>query len=107
MYAAATFGKIVHYVMPVAVVADWLVDPPRRRLGLRDAALWLIVPLAYVVYTLIRGALVHWYPYPFLNVDVLGAATVGAYVAAIFVFTVLFAALVLVTGNALQARRRG
>jgi hypothetical protein len=38
-------------------------------------------------------------------VDAIGSATVGVYVAAIFVFTVMFAALVLVTGNALQARR--
>jgi hypothetical protein len=96
---------IVHYVMPVAVVADWIIDPPHRRLTLRDAGFWLIIPLAYVIYTLVRGSIVHWYPYPFLNVDAIGSATVGVYVAAIFVFTVMFAALVLVTGNALQARR--
>lgn len=98
---------IVHYLMPIAVVADWIIDPPHQRLTIRDAGLWLIIPLTYVVYTLIRGSIVHWYPYPFLNVDAIGIATVGLYVAAIFVLTVIFAALVLVLGNALQTRRTG
>ena len=33
----------------------------------RAALDWLIVPLAYFAYSLLRGAAVHWYPYPFLN----------------------------------------
>ena len=26
-------------------------------------------PIAWIAYTFIRGAVVHWYPYPFLDVD--------------------------------------
>jgi hypothetical protein len=32
----------------------------------------LIAPLAYGVYTLARGPLVDWYPYPFIDVSKLG-----------------------------------
>jgi hypothetical protein len=58
---------VVHYVMPVAVVLDWLILPPRSQLGERHIGYVLIYPLAYLVYTLIRGAATGWYPYPFLN----------------------------------------
>lgn len=85
---------VVHYVMPTVVVIDWVVDPPTTRLDARDAALWLAFPLAYVTYTLARGAIVHWYPYPFLDVDARGYPIVGAYVASIFVFTLVLAAVV-------------
>jgi hypothetical protein len=59
---------IVHKLMPVVVVVDWLVDPPRHRLSLGAALSWLSFPLAWFVYTLVRGASVDWYPYPFVDV---------------------------------------
>jgi hypothetical protein len=58
---------VTHIVMPIAVVADWLYRPPRNRLGVQHMLLWLIFPLLYLGYTLVRGAVVHWYPYPFLD----------------------------------------
>ena len=59
----------VHKLMPVVLVADWLhrpaAAPPVVPIGLA----WLLYPLAYLVYTLIRGTEVDWYPYPFLDVS--------------------------------------
>ena len=58
---------LLHYVMPVVVVAGWLRRPVRTQ---RGATGWLPVlafPLAYVAYVLVRGAMVGWYPYPFLD----------------------------------------
>lgn len=59
----------VHKLMPVVLVADWLLEPPRHRLGVRAGTAWLLYPLAYLVYTLVRGRRVDWYPYPFLDVS--------------------------------------
>ena len=58
---------VVHQLMPVVVVLDWAIDPPRVLLSLRQALLWLSFPLLYVAYTLIRGPLAHWYPYFFID----------------------------------------
>jgi hypothetical protein len=58
---------VLHYLMPVAVVADWLLAPPVRRIAFPQGLLWLAFPLVYVVYSLIRGHSAHWYPYPFLD----------------------------------------
>jgi hypothetical protein len=50
-------------------VIDWFLDPPRQRLGLKVAILWLAYPLLWFAYTLARGSVVHWYPYPFVDVS--------------------------------------
>lgn len=82
---------VVHKLMPVVLVVDWLVDPPRHRLPWWTALAWLAYPAAWLGYTLIRGELVDWYPYPFVDVSELGydgvlgrslALTVGIAVAA-------------------------
>jgi hypothetical protein len=60
---------VVHYLIPVVLVVDWFLDPPRHRLGLRIALTWLAYPLAWFVYTLVRGSSTDWYPYPFVDVS--------------------------------------
>jgi len=63
---------VVHKLMPVVLVVDWLVDRPRHRLPWWTVLAWLAYPLAWLVYTLVRGASVDWYPYPFVDVSELG-----------------------------------
>jgi FAR-17a/AIG1-like protein len=58
---------VLHYVMPVVMVADWLTLPPKTRLTPRQIVLLLIYPAVYLAYILIRGRIVGLYPYPFLN----------------------------------------
>jgi hypothetical protein len=59
---------VVHYLIPVVLVVDWFLDPPRHRLGLRIALAWLAYPLAWFAYTIVRGSSTAWYPYPFVDV---------------------------------------
>jgi cell division protein FtsW (lipid II flippase) len=58
---------VVHKLFPVIVVIDWLIDPPSTDVRLRDVAAWLVFPIVWVALTLARGAVDHWYPYPFLD----------------------------------------
>ncbi|WP_395293476.1 Pr6Pr family membrane protein [Kitasatospora hibisci] len=61
-------GQVLHRVVPVVMLADWLVDPPSRRIRLLPAlGAWLAFPLLYLGFTLIRGAVTDWYPYAFLD----------------------------------------
>lgn len=62
-------NTVLHYIMPLAVFVDWILDPPRQRIMLRQALAWLAFPLAYLLYTLVRGHFAAWYPYPFVNVE--------------------------------------
>ncbi len=60
-------NTVLHYLMPIAVIADWLIAGRVPPIRYRSALAWLLFPLAYLVYSLIRGSIVEWYPYPFLN----------------------------------------
>jgi hypothetical protein len=58
---------VLHYIMPIAVAVDWLIDRPSVKIPFKQALIWLVYPLVYMIYSLTRGAIVGWYPYPFLN----------------------------------------
>jgi len=60
-------NTILHYFVPAVILLDWLIFPPQKKLQLRPALLWLIYPIFYLVYSLVRGAIVGWYPYPFID----------------------------------------
>ena len=87
---------VVHMVMPVAVLVDWLVLPAGRRLPWSAAALGFVVPVAYSVYSLVRGAVTSFYPYPFYDPEALGGyGPVAVYMVVLLVaLAVLSVALV-------------
>ncbi len=57
----------LHGVVPVSVVVWWAVFSDKTGLAMRSALLWLIWPLAYVVYALVRGGYDGQYPYFFTD----------------------------------------
>ena len=69
------------------VVAGYRVvfDLPDIALTWRNALpYWLVPPAAYLIYSLIRGLFVDWYPYPFLIPDEVGGhGRVAAYAVGI------------------------
>lgn len=87
---------VVHMVMPVAVLVDWLVLPVGRRLPWAAAGLGLVVPVLYSVYSLVRGAVTSFYPYPFYDPEALGGyGPVALYMVVLLVaLAVLSVALV-------------
>lgn len=58
---------VLHYIMPVAVLTDHIIDRPKTKLRFKNSLIWLLFPVSYLIYSLIRGAITDWYPYPFLN----------------------------------------
>jgi hypothetical protein len=90
---------VVHKLMPVVLVVDWLVDPPRHRLPWWTVPAWLAYPATWLAYTLVRGEIVDWYPYPFVDVSELGYAGVLGRSAVLTVGFALGAAALLWLGN--------
>lgn len=67
IFTAVPWDNIVlHYIMPVAMLVDIIIDRPGKQLFKRSLA-WLLFPIAYLAYSLVRGTITGWYPYPFLN----------------------------------------
>ncbi len=60
-------NTVLHYVMPIAVVADWLLVPPRVKLPYASIKTWLVFPFIYLLYSLVRGVYTGFYAYPFIN----------------------------------------
>ena len=50
-----------------------------------------MVPVGWLVYTLVRGALASWYPYPFIDVDAHGYGPVLLNCLGVAALTLLFA----------------
>ena len=98
-------NTVVHGLFPLAVMADWVVDPPAHPVSTRGSLTWLAYPLLWLAYTMVRGAITGWYPYPFLDPANGGYASVALYVAAIFAFGVVVATVLRLVGNALRTRR--
>lgn len=105
-------NEVLHLIGPIFLLADVFVGPLRRALPWRS--LWAIVafPIAWVVYTMLRGPLItnpvsgdaFWYPYPFLNPNSAGGwASVVLYVAGIAVAILAVGAFVVWWGRRVGA----
>lgn len=93
-------NEILHVVGPLLVVLDWVFAPGRTRVSWRRYWIIAAFPIVWVVYSLVRGPIVGWYPYPFLN-----PAQIGGYVA-VALYVLAIAAFILLVGAALVALSR-
>ena len=89
---------VTHKLLPLAVVADFLlIDRPRNRLTARDGLWFAAYGVAWLTYTAIHGAVSGWYPYPFLDPNAAGltlaVVTSGVIVVAAMALGVLYARL--------------
>jgi len=75
---------ILHLVSGIILVADWLLEGPRRRLP--ESRFWLVLvyPVVWLPVVLTRGATDGWVPYPFLEPDN-GYASISVVVVGIVV----------------------
>lgn len=84
--------NLVHIVVPVLVLGDWVLFAQKGRLRWIDPLLWASIPYAYVAFALLRPVFTAapWpsggrYPYPFFDVDTLGWGGVILYLAGLTV----------------------
>jgi hypothetical protein len=62
----------LHDAVPVLYVVYWLIFVPKKNLNWTQPFYWLIYPLAYFAYALVRGEITGKYPYWFADPTVLG-----------------------------------
>lgn len=82
---------VQHIATPILAPLFWLVFGPRGRVSWRRIGLASIIPIAWLVVTMIRGAILDWYPYGILDVPKLGYAGVSVWVVSILAFYFLVA----------------
>ena len=68
--------NIQHYLTPILMLIDWLLLKPSTKIIFKHTVLWLIFPIAYALFTIIRGSITGHYPYYFFHVGNLGIVQV-------------------------------
>lgn len=86
-------NPLQHIVVPAVTVLVFLVWGPRGWFSWRVVAGALIIPVAWIVWMLARGAVVGAYPYDFVDPVAHGSAAVAATIGQILIFGVLVALL--------------
>ncbi|WP_448632199.1 MULTISPECIES: Pr6Pr family membrane protein [Pseudomonas fluorescens group] len=64
--------ELLHDVVPLLYLIYWWQWVPKGSLRLGHIGLWILYPLVYFAYILLRGNLLAAYPYPFIDVANLG-----------------------------------
>ena len=91
-------NTVLHYIMPITMLLDWILNPPIKKITWKQGKL-AFIPVFYVVYSLIRGSIVNWYPYPFLDPRIGGYGKVLLYSIGIAVVIGSICILVRFLGN--------
>ncbi|HCT05063.1 MAG TPA: hypothetical protein DIW86_06835 [Pseudomonas sp.] len=94
--------ELLHDVMPVLFLLYWWRCVPKGTLLLRHIGAWVLYPLVYFAYVLLRGHLLGQYQYPFIDVDTLGYPQVFVNAGQILAGFVLIALAVVGLDRALK-----
>lgn len=89
--------NLLHVITPVWFLVYWYAFVPKGSLQYKDVWAWLLYPLVYCCYILIRGAITNMYPYFFVDATQYGYVQVliniGVLVAVFFGLSLLLVAL--------------
>ena len=97
--------ELLHDVMPVLFLIYWWRCVPKGTLQLKHIGAWVVYPLVYFAYVLLRGHLLGQYQYPFIDVDSLGYPHVFVNAGGILVGFVLIALAVVGLDKSLKSPR--
>jgi hypothetical protein len=89
---------MLHTVIPIAYAALWLIfGSGDLRVG--DVLLWLVLPLIYCIYAMLRGLADGTFPYFFLDPTDIGILGVSAYIIGLLVAFAIGGLVIFVVGR--------
>ena len=94
-------NEVIHVWVPLFILLDWLFSPGRPALPWASLRVVVVFPVAWLLYTLMRGAASggEIYPYPFLDPATAGWGSVIAYIVGLTAFLVAIGALAVAYGR--------
>ncbi|MEG5266623.1 Pr6Pr family membrane protein [Pseudomonas sp. JDS28PS106] len=97
--------ELLHDVMPILFVLYWLLFVPKGALRFRHLAIWMLYPIIYFGYVLLRGSVIGDYLYPFIDVGTIGYAKAVVNALGVLSGFVLIALLVITADKSIARRR--
>ena len=91
--------ELLHSVVPVLFLLLWIFSVKKKTLKWKAFLPWLIYPLTFLVFILIRGAFSGFYPYPFMDVTKLGYQKVFINSLGVTIIFIILSALFIVVAN--------
>nr|WP_321410985.1 Pr6Pr family membrane protein [uncultured Allomuricauda sp.] len=97
--------ELLHTIIPVFMYVYWLMFCARTVVSGKQLSKWLLYPLGYSVFMMVRGHFSGFYPYPFFNVTELGLGTTLLNIALVFLLMLLIMTALFFLGKLLQPRQ--
>jgi hypothetical protein len=91
--------EMLHSVIPLYTVFFWYLFEDKAKVTWSILPKWLIYPLIYLGYIMLRGHYSAFYPYPFVNVTELGYNTVLINSFFLLVFFLILSAIFIALGK--------
>lgn len=92
---------VLHYVTPIFYVLWWVLFMRHGRLKFGEIPAMLLPPVIYLIYAMIRGAILSEYPYPILEANRIGYGAVAINIAYLLVGVALLCSIVVAIDRAL------
>ena len=97
--------ELLHTIIPAFMYVYWLMFCARTIVTWKQIFKWLLFPLGYLVFVLVRGHFSGFYPYPFFNVVELGWGTTLLNIGLVFLLMLLIMAALFFLGKLLQSKQ--
>lgn len=94
----------LHTLIPILYILDWVVFAHKAPMRYAHIPLWVIYPLVYGLFNIVRGMLTGFYPYPFIDISKLGAVSVAVNMTAFTAAYAIGAAIFITVGKFLSKR---
>lgn len=96
--------ELLHTIIPVLVILFWIYYENKKELKYKSIFQWLVYPIFYLFFILIRGSFSNFYPYPFVNVVTLGYSKVIVNSALLVLIFTIISALFIKIGRQFSKR---
>ncbi len=97
--------ELLHTIIPLYVLIYWFFNINKNDLQIKSILKWLLYPVLYLLFVLIRGNFSGYYPYPFINVSEIGYQKTLVNISIIFGITLIFLIILFLMGKIITKRQ--
>ncbi|EJL72718.1 Pr6Pr family membrane protein [Chryseobacterium populi] len=94
--------ELLHSVIPVLTIIYWYLYENKSSLNYKQILKWAVYPLLYFIFIIIRGSFSGFYPYPFVDVNIIGFTQVLMNAFWVLVFFAGLSVIFILIGKALK-----
>lgn len=96
--------ELLHTINPILMILFWYLFEEKTLVKYRQIISWLVYPVVYLIYILIRGNFSGFYPYPFINVTEIGLSKTLINSGALLLFFAATAFILVFLGKQISKR---